>query len=65
MKWDIHEKQISCINIVILEQLMLPEELRHNASAIGQLEEKLSENFWEDISATEKISYVSLKMLEL
>ena len=44
MKWDTCEKQISCINPVNLEPLMLPEEQRHNASAVEQLEEKLSEN---------------------
>ena len=54
MKWDIYEKQISCINPVILEPLMLPAELRQTASAIGQLEEKLSENCGEDISDKER-----------
>ena len=64
MKWDTHEKQISCINSVILEPLMLPEKLRHTASAIGQLDEILSENCGEDISDKEKIVYVSLKIME-
>ena len=59
-----HEKQISCIDSVILEPLMLPEKLRHTASAIGQLDEILSENCGEDISNKEKIVYVSLKIME-
>ena len=58
MKRDTCEKKISCANAVILEPLILPEEQRHTVSAVGQLEEKLSENCGEDISDKEKINCV-------
>ena len=64
MKGDTCEKQISFANPVILEPLILPEEQRHTVSAVGQLEEKLSENCGEDISDKEKTICVSLKMMK-
>ena len=62
IKWDNCKKQLSCINTVSFEQLILPEELRQTADTIAELEEKASENCRRYVSSKEETTCVSLKL---